>query len=83
MAFVVPLLPSTIEMSAMLSVGSGESSLEIVTTPWPSLIVAPTGDERLTRNISFSSTVVSPLIVIVMVFADWPGLNVTVPEAAT
>src|SRR5256885_13750546 len=47
-ALVVPLLPSTTLTSLIASTGAASSS-RIVTTPWPSLIVALVAAVRFTR----------------------------------
>src|SRR3954469_19974854 len=64
-------------ISPMLIVGSGSSSL-IVPTPWLFANVALTGTLRLTRNVSLTSEIVSPLTV-TLTFCDWmPAGNVSV-----
>src|SRR4051812_37206954 len=45
----------------------------IVPTPWLSTIVAPTGLERLTTNVSLLSDVVSSEVVTSIVCVVWPG----------
>ena len=66
-----------------VTVGAGRSSLTIVPTPWASVIVAlPVAFERFTLNVSFGSTVVSPLTCTVTVCEVTPGAKVTVPEFA-
>jgi hypothetical protein len=47
----------------------------------PSAIVALAGLERLTVNVSFGSTLVSPLTCTVTVWLVAPGAKVTVPLA--
>ncbi len=57
--------------------------MTIVPTPWASAIVAlPVALERFTLNVSFGSTVVSPLTCTVTVCVVTPGAKVTVPEFA-
>src|SRR5437773_668118 len=57
--------------------------LSIVPAPWLSLIVALTGFERLTKNVSLGSNLVSPLTVTATGWLVTPGRKVTVPLAAT
>ncbi len=80
---VVPLLPSLCETSLIVMFDAAASSLTIVPTPWASVIVAlPVAPERFTLNVSFGSTVVSPLTCTVTVCEVTPGAKVTVPEFA-
>src|SRR4051812_17952439 len=58
---------------------AAQSSFTIVPTPFAPPIVALIAFERLTRNVSVASFVLSPLMVIEMVFCVSPGLNVSVP----
>jgi hypothetical protein len=58
---------------------TGTSSSLIVPTPCASAIVAFTGAERFTRNVSFGSCVVSPTTGTVTGSLVSPGANVTVP----
>jgi hypothetical protein len=51
----------------------------IVPTPWPSLIVALTPFVRLTSNVSFASSSVSPLTSTVTVFVVSPVRKVSCP----
>ena len=65
-AIWVPALPSVIVTSLIDSTPLADdwSSLMIVPTPWPSLIVAPlVAPDRLIKKVSLGSDVVSPLIV--------------------
>jgi hypothetical protein len=60
------------------------SSFVIVPTPWPSLIVAPpVAPDRLTKNVSLGSTVVSPLIVTETVCVLTPLPKESMPAVAT
>src|SRR5437667_36810 len=79
---VGPTLPSFWLTSLIEMVGC-PSSLTIVPAPWLSLIVALTGFERLTKNVSLGSNLVSPLTMTVTGWLVTPGANVTVPLAAT
>ena len=54
----------------------------IVPCPWASAIVAPDGLERFTTNVSFASTVVSPLTDTSIVWVVVPAAKVSVPDAA-
>jgi hypothetical protein len=56
--------------------------LRIAMTPWPSAIVAFTGEPRFTKKLSFGSAVVSPVIVSVTVLVVSPGANTSVAVAA-
>ena len=59
------------------------SSLMIVPTPWPSLIVAPlVAPDRLIKKVSLGSDVVSPLIVTEIVWVLTPSPNDSVPDVA-
>ncbi len=62
--------------------GPVASSLAIVPTPWPSAIVAPTGADRFTRNVSVGSTAASPTTETAIDLLVWPGLNVRLPVSA-
>ena len=56
-----------------------QSSLTMVATPWLSAIVAPpVGLLRLTKNVSFASTTVSPRIGRLAVREVWPGAKLSV-----
>jgi hypothetical protein len=60
------------------------SSLVMVPRPWPSARVTPlVGAERLRKNVSLSSTLLSPLMVTEMVWVS-PAVPVklSVPEVA-
>ena len=61
----------------------GASSLVIVPCPWPSAIVATVAPERFTKNVSFTSLVVSPFTTTVIVCVDAPGAKVSVPDVET
>src|SRR5437763_13208248 len=80
---LVPALPSLIETLLLEADGGAGSSLTIVTVPGAPA-VALVAFDSCTVDVSLGSNVVSPTmlggIVIVMVP---PGMNVTVPEAAT
>src|SRR5438128_1511640 len=80
-AFVVPLLPSDTLALVIKNVGVGGagSSFVIVPTPCLSEIVAFTGDERLTKKVSFGSFVGSPFTSTVTVLLKSPGLKVSMP----
>ena len=86
-AVVVPLFPSATVTSLIASVGTGgggaASSFTIVPCPCPSAIVAPEGLDRLTKNVSFDSTVVSPLTVTSTNCCVVPAGKVSVPDLAT
>src|SRR5690242_1468451 len=58
------------------------SSFRIVPTPCAFDIVALAAPLRLTKNVSSGSFTLSPLTATVIVFDVWPGVNVSVPEAA-
>ena len=79
---VVPELPSFAVALPIVTVGRA-SSLVIVPVPMPvPAMVAFDGLVRLTVKVSVVSTVVSPLTETTICLAVWPGLKVTVPEAA-
>ena len=82
-----PGLPSTTEVSEMLSVGRGgggaASSLTMVPLPEPWAMVAPTGFVSVTVKPSLASTVESPIAATVIVFCVSPGAKVSVPDWAT
>src|SRR5260370_41944696 len=86
-AAVPPGLPSTTEVSEMLSVGGGgggaTSSLTMVPAPEPWAMVAPTGLASVTVKPSLGSTVASPIAATVIVFCVSPGAKVSVPDWAT
>ena len=54
----------------------------MVTRPCASAMVALTGEVRLTKNVSFGSTTVSPVTNMVTVVDVEPGANVAVPDTA-
>jgi hypothetical protein len=58
------------------------SSLRIVPTPAPRAIVAPTGDDRATVNVSLVSNVVSPFTVTATNRLVAPAGNVSIPDPA-
>jgi len=80
-----PLLPSVTVGLLMLSVGrtAGASSFVMVTVALPSLIVAPLGFDRLTRNRSSASTAVSPTTGTAIVPCVCPAGMVRSPAVAT
>ena len=60
------------------------SSLVMVPKPWASPMTAgPVGEDRFTKNVSFASGGVSPLIVPEIVCGAWPAVRVKVPVADT
>ena len=77
-AAVVPLLPS-VTATSLIEIEGAESLSVIV--PWPrsSRITTFTAFDRFTKNVSFGSSVVSPLTSTAIVFVRSPGLKVTVP----
>ena len=75
----VPASPSARLWSSIESVGAGSSSA-IVTTPWPSAIVALDAPERFTTNVSSTSSSPSPRTGTEIDFAACPGVNVRVPD---
>ncbi len=80
----VPLWPSTTVTSLIDRLGRiAESSFVIVPVAVARAIVAPDAPDRLTRNVSFGSTVVSPFTTTAIVFDVWPAVNVSVPDCAT
>ena len=81
-ASVVPQSPSVVVASSDTESDGEASSSTIVPTPWPSAIVAPTGDVRFTRNCSSFSSSTSPLTAIEIGCVVVPAGNVRVPEAA-
>ena len=68
------------EASATETVGA-ESSFRIVPVPVPVAIVALTGEERTTVNVSSASYVVSPLTVTAIFFVRCGPENLAMPEA--
>src|SRR5437870_1942310 len=79
---VVLVVPSGLT-TAWMEWGGGGSSLWIVPVPSALALVAWVAPDRLTVNVSSGSNVVSPLTLTVMVLLVSPGLNVSVPLAAT
>ena len=73
------LLPSAWVTLLMLRAAS---SLRMVPAPWPSASCALTGLDRLTRNVSSGSGVVSPFTATVIVLLKSPGLKVRSPLVA-
>jgi len=55
------------------------SSLVMVPVPCARAIVTLVAPDSLTKNVSFASTVVSPLTFTVIVCVVWPGVKVNVP----
>jgi hypothetical protein len=80
-ALTAPPLPSVTVTSLTETVGGASSSL-IVPTPWPSAMVAFDGFDRVSVNVSFASSSVSPTTSTVTVFVVCPGVNVRVLDAA-
>ena len=60
--------------------GATTSSLMIVPVAEPSAIVAPTGDDSSTVNVSSASATLSPLMSTWIICEVVPGAKVTVPE---
>ncbi len=56
-----------------------KSSLRIVPRPWPSAMVALTGLDKLTKNVSLNSAELSPETAMMIVLLVAPGGNVSVP----
>ena len=81
-AVVVPTLPSVTDAFVIDSTGA-VSSFVIVPVPVPPTIAAFVAPLRFTVNVSLASNVVSPFTSTVTVCVVIPGLNVTVPAAAT
>ena len=75
--------PTTLTQDTARRPGALTSSFVIVPCPWPSASVAPTGPLRLTRKVSFGSTVVSPLTTTAIVLLVWPAAKVRLPVWAT
>ena len=71
--FLIPEFPSVrvTSLTVMFCVVD-ESSLVIVPTPWLSVIVHPTQFDKLTVNVSFGSTAVSPTTGTVTVWVSEP-----------
>src|SRR5436190_9844259 len=67
---------ATLEAVVTVADDDDESSLTIVLMPWPSAIVAVGGLDRFTLNVSFGSTVVSPLTTTLTVCDPTDGENV-------
>ena len=77
----------------MLAVFGPEPSLTVTAVTWggwlskmvptavPRLIVAPTGFDRVTVNVSVGSGMVSSMVGTRMVREVWPGANVSVPDS--
>ena len=80
-AVTVPVFPSVTVLLPIETVGTGSSSV-IVPTPVPSAIVALTGFESSTVNVSLSSSSVSPFTSTGSVSVVSPGRKVSVPDAA-
>ena len=76
---VVPALPSA--WVTLLTLRAA-SSLRMVPAPWPSVNCALTGLDRLTKNVSSGSGVVSPFTATVIVLLVSPGLKVRSPLVA-
>ena len=67
-----PRCPPSSETSLIVSEGRGSSS-RIVPTPWASAIEAFVAPDRLTKNVSSTSSVVSPTTGTEIVFVPCPG----------
>ena len=79
---VSPVLPSgTVRVATDDTVGGASLSV-IVPLPSSSAIVAPTGLERRTKNVSFASSSVSPTMVIATLLFWCPPANFSVPLRA-
>src|SRR3989442_1188100 len=65
------------EMSGGGGAGAPPSSSTMVPSPWLSASTAPTGEDRLTKNVSLGSTVSSPVTVTVTVAVVTPGAKLT------
>ena len=76
---VVPALRSNWATSLMKSCGVAVSSLRMVPVPADCARVAFDGLERLTKNVSLGSGVVSPLTCTVTVLVVSPGIKVRSP----
>ena len=61
---------------------TGTSSLLIVPTPVPSAMVELVAPNKPTLKASFASGTMSPLTTTVAVFVIWPGVKLSVPDAA-
>ena len=79
----VPLLPSVTVASATDTVGgvmtTAASSLVMVPIAVPSAMVSPDGADNVTVNVSFGSTVVSPMTPTCTVWVVTPAPKVMVP----
>jgi len=80
-AFVVPAFPS-LTVASPIDRAGGPSSSTMVPTPRASEIVALTGAERFTKNVSLFSSVASSSTATVTVALVWPGVKVSVPLVA-
>src|SRR5438552_2726775 len=78
---VGPALFSLWLTSLVVMVGR-ESWLALFRAPWLSLIVALTGFERLTKNVSLGSNLVSPLTVTATGWLVTPGRKVKIGRAS-
>src|SRR5262249_20712812 len=72
------LVAQTLLARRLEGAAGGASSLTIVPTACPSAIVALTGPDRFTTNVSFASTTASPINWTITVLAVSPGANVSV-----
>ena len=79
---VVPASPS-LALKSLIEIAGRASSLRMVPTPWPSAIVPRRALDRLTKNVSSGSKVVSPLTSTVTVLLVSPGRKTTVPPPGT
>jgi hypothetical protein len=80
-AVTVPVFPSVTVALPIDTAGRGSSSV-IVPRPSPSSMVALTGFESSTLNVSLSSSSVSPLTSTETVCVVSSGRKVSVPDAA-
>ena len=80
-AFVVPALPSVTVTSPIAIDGTGSLSV-IVPVPIAVVMVALPGFDKVTRYVSFTSSLRSPWIVMGIAASSFPACNVSVPEAA-
>ena len=80
---IVLLATASVTLAALLieMLGNSESSLTMVTRPWPSAMVALTGNDRSMTNRSNSSSSESVAIVTLTFWVVTPAAKVSVPEA--
>ena len=85
LSLAVPEFPSTrvaSDTERLGRTGAATSSLVIEPVPEPSAIVAPTGEDSITVNVSSASATLSPLMSTWIICEVVPGANVTVPVEA-